>query len=126
MLSRMAMEISGKLHKIFETKQVTERFTKRELVVEVQDGKYPQLVLFQLTGDRCSELDSHSEGDEVRIEFNLRGREWTSPRGEIRYFNSLDVWRLSPARADQGPADDDFGPIGEPPEGLDLDGDIPF
>ena len=118
----MALEVKGRLHKIFETKQVTERFTKREFVVEVQDGKYPQMVLFQLTGDRCANLDSHREGDEVRIEFNLRGREWRSPKGEIRFFNSLDVWRLESAQGGAG-MDDDGPPIDDYPE---MGGDIPF
>lgn len=120
----MALEVSGKLHKIFETNQVTERFTKREFVVEVQDGKYPQFVLFQTTGDRCGMLDRHQEGEEVRVEFNLRGREWRSPKGEIRFFNSLDVWRLEQVRHDSVPHADE-----PPPEAFagDLaDDDIPF
>src|SRR5438874_4042456 len=94
----MAMEATGKLRAIFETKQVSERFTKREFVLELVDGKYPQTVLFQLTGDRCANLDPFQVGDEVRLEFNLRGREWKSPQGEVKYFNSLDVWRIEPAR----------------------------
>src|SRR5512133_2343678 len=95
----MAMEATGKLHTIFDTKQVSERFTKREFVLELVDGKFPQTVLFQLTGDRCASLDAFAVGDEVRVEFNLRGREWRSPQGDIRYFNSLDVWRIESARA---------------------------
>ena len=96
----MGMEAIGKLHTIFETKQVSERFTKREFVVELADNpKYPQTVLFQLTGDRCSQLDDMKVGDQVRIEFSLRGREWRSPKGEVKYFNSLDVWKIEPARA---------------------------
>jgi single-strand DNA-binding protein len=95
----MAMEATGKLHTIFDTKQVSERFTKREFVLELVDGKFPQTVLFQVTGDRCASLDAFQVGDEVRIEFNLRGREWRSPQGDIRYFNSLDVWRIESARA---------------------------
>ena len=94
----MAMEATGKLRAIFDTKQVSERFTKREFVLELVDGKYPQTVLFQLTGDRCASLDTFQVGDEVRLEFNLRGREWKSPNGEIKYFNSLDVWRIESAR----------------------------
>jgi hypothetical protein len=100
MLPRMGIETTGKLHTIFETKQVSARFTKREFVVELADNpKYPQTVLFQLSGDRCSMLDDMRVGDEVRIEFSLRGREWRSPNGEVKYFNSLDVWKIEPARA---------------------------
>lgn len=102
----MGLEITGKLHAIFDTAQVSERFTKREFVVELTDNpKYPQLVQFQLTGDRVTQLDDLEVGDEVQIEFSLRGREWKSPRGETKYFNSLDVWRieLAPANRDRPP-----------------------
>src|SRR5258706_12120589 len=98
----MAFDAIGKLHVVNETKQVSERFTKREFVVEIADGKYPQFVLFQLTGDRVGLLDSHKVGDSVRVTFNVRGREWKSPQGETKYFNSLDVWKLEAARAGAG------------------------
>nr|HEX4314191.1 DUF3127 domain-containing protein [Kofleriaceae bacterium] len=95
----MGIEAVGKLHTIFDTKQVSDRFSKREFVVELADQKYPQTVLFQVTGDRCSQLDNFQVGDQVRVEFSLRGREWRSPSGEIKYFNSLDVWRVESASA---------------------------
>ena len=102
----MGLEITGKLHAIFDTAQVSERFTKREFVVELTDNpKYPQLVMFQLTGDRVTPIDGLEVGDSVQIEFSLRGREWKSPRGEVKFFNSLDVWRieLAPANRDRPP-----------------------
>ncbi len=96
----MGIETTGRLHIIFDTKQVSERFTKREFVVEIADNpKYPQMVLFQLSGDRCSQLDDLRVGDTIRIDFSLRGREWRSPSGEVKYFNSLDVWKVEAARA---------------------------
>jgi hypothetical protein len=99
----MGIETTGKLHTIFDTKQVSERFTKREFVIELADNpKYPQVVLFQLTGDRCTQLDGLAVGDQVRIEFSLRGREWRSPTGDLKYFNSLDVWKIEPVRASAG------------------------
>ncbi|HUS64475.1 MAG TPA: DUF3127 domain-containing protein [Kofleriaceae bacterium] len=130
----MGIEISGKLHTVFETKQVNDRFRKREFVLELADNpKYPQVVLFQLTGDRCEQLDQLRVGDEVRVEFSLRGREWRSPQGETKYFNSLDVWSIAPMRAARG-RDRDDAPVrrgaDEPPppsdgDRLELD-DIPF
>jgi single-stranded DNA-binding protein len=96
----MGIDTTGRLHIIFDTKQVSERFTKREFVVEIADNpKYPQMVLFQLSGDRCAQLDEFRVGDQIRIEFSLRGREWRSPQGETKYFNSLDVWKVEAARA---------------------------
>ena len=132
----MAFDAVGKLHVVNETKQVSERFTKREFVVEIADGKYPQFVLFQLTGDRCSQLDEHKVGDSVQITFNLRGREWRSPQGETKYFNSLDVWKIEAARAANGRGRaggmrDDVPTFRDDPRPHDLQGpgrddDIPF
>jgi hypothetical protein len=123
MLRAMGMETSGRIYAVMDTQQVTERFRKREFVVELADNpRYPQYVLFQLTGDRCEGLDGFEVGDEVRVEFSLRGREWKSPKGDIRYFNSLDVWTLE--RQGQGgdaPSPDAFD---EPPPP--TDDDVPF
>ncbi len=113
----MGIEATGKLHTIFDTKQVSERFSKREFVVEMSDNpKYPQMVLFQLTGDRCAQLDQFAVGDDVRVDFSLRGREWKSPAGELKYFNSLDVWKVEPARANasRGRRNDSYASGGDP------------
>ncbi|NRA00946.1 MAG: DUF3127 domain-containing protein [Myxococcales bacterium] len=123
----MGIETSGRIHKVFEAKQITERFRKREFVIALADNsRYPQLVMFQLTGDRCESLDGFEEGDEVKVEFSLRGREWKSPQGEMRYFNSLDVWTLERAGAGApagGPLDEEPPLPDGPPMGED---DIPF
>jgi hypothetical protein len=124
MLRRMGFEVSGKLHTIFETKQITDRFQKREFVVEVADNsRYPQTVLFQLTGDRVDAIEGCSVGDNVTVEFSLRGREWTSPKGETKFFNSLDVWKVQRDGASQG---DEPPPPMEPPPDIDAEDDLPF
>ena len=128
MLRSMGIEISGKLHAIFEANQITERFRKREFVVELGDNpRYPQHVMFQLSGDRCENLDGFSVGDEVRVEFQLRGREWQSPQGETKYFNSLDVWSIdhlgSSAGSSAGSSQEEPPLPDGPPPGFD---DVPF
>ena len=91
----MNMQIQGKIHATMEAEQVTQRFRKREFVLELEgESRYPQYVMFQLTGDRCDGLDGFAKGDEVKVEFSLRGREWTSPKGEVRYFNRLETWSV--------------------------------
>ena len=121
----MNMQVQGKVHATFDAEQVTQRFRKREFVIELDGAsRYPQYVLFQLTGDRCESLDGFGPGDEVRVEFSLRGREWTSPKGDVRYFNSLEVWELERVgEGGTGSGDPDFGD--EPPPPSDDD-DIPF
>ncbi len=93
------MQIQGKLYAKFDTQQIKETFKKREFVIEYIEGNpmYPQYVLFQLIQDRCNLIDKFGRGDELTVEFNLRGREWTSPQGEKKYFNSLEAWRITPA-----------------------------
>ncbi len=126
----MNMEIQGKIHATFDAQQVTPRFRKREFVLLLDAAsRYPQFVMFQLTGDRCTELDGFGEGEEVKVEFSLRGREWTSPQGEVRYFNSLEVWsleRLGDTTSDMPPGSGTESGVGdEPPPPMDED-EIPF
>ena len=88
------MEITGTLKVKNAEQKVSEKFRKREFVITDNSSQYPQFIIFQLTQDRCSLLDSYNVGDEIKVQFNLRGREWTSPQGEVKYFNSLEAWRL--------------------------------
>jgi hypothetical protein len=122
----MGLKTTGKLHATFDTEQKTERFRLREFVLELADNpSYPQFVKFQLTGDRCEKLDDFKVGDEVTLDFSLRGREWTSPQGDVRFFNSLDVWTIDRAGAGAQSADG-FG--AGPPDDIPppSDDDIPF
>lgn len=96
------MEVSGILKVKKETNPVSEKFKNREFVLTTEsDGKYPQHISFQLTQDKCSLIDNYSIGDTVKVHFNLRGREWTSPQGEVKYFNTLEAWRLEKEGASQ-------------------------
>jgi hypothetical protein len=88
------MQITGTLKVKGESKSVSDKFMKREFVVTIPDGTYPQHVSFQLTQDRCILLDNFKTGDTVTVHFNLRGREWTSPQMEIKYFNTLEAWKI--------------------------------
>lgn len=88
------MNIKGKLYLKKETQQISQKFAKREFVIETED-KYPQKILLQLTQDKCALLDSYNVGDEIDADINIRGREWTPPHGEVKYFNTLEAWRFN-------------------------------
>lgn len=87
------MQVEGTIKMIGATQQITDNFSKREIVITTND-LYPQDVMFQAVNKICPALDNYLEGDKVVISFNLRGREWTSPTGEVKYFNTLDLWRI--------------------------------
>ena len=134
----MSYTATGRIYAVNETQQVSARFQKREFVLELAENpRYPQFVQFQLSGERCSALDDFAVGQEVEVEFSLRGREWTSPRGDVKFFNSLDVRNMRRIGAEQqdGPPaggarpPDDIPPPDEPDEApreeIPTD-DIPF
>jgi hypothetical protein len=85
----------GVVKTIGPTVNVTEKFSKREFVIEMKDGMYPQSIQFQMAQDKCSLLDTVGIGQDVEVSFNLRGREWTDPKtGQIKVFNTLDAFRI--------------------------------
>jgi hypothetical protein len=97
------MKVSGKLVEIFETVKIKESFQKREFVLEfATNPKYPELVKFELVQDKCGLLDKFSVGQEVAVEFDLRGRKWTDQKGAVKYFNTLQAWRLGEANGSSG------------------------
>lgn len=91
------MEVVGQLKVKYDTQKVSEKFQKRDFVLATDlTTPYPQYVSFQVTQDKCTLLDSFNPGDEIRVQFNLRGREWNGPQG-IKYFNTLEAWRIERA-----------------------------
>ena len=91
------MEIKGKVHEIGAIQQVSETFKKRDLIVEyAENPSYPEYVRFEALQDKTALFDSLNVGDEIEVSFNLRGRAWTNKEGVTSYFNSLNVWRITP------------------------------
>lgn len=96
------MEIQGKIKMIDETKTFGNNgFRKREVVITTEE-QYPQHILVEFVQDKCDLLNKHKVGEIVKISINLRGREWTNPQGEVKYFNSVQGWRIETLQADQG------------------------
>jgi hypothetical protein len=96
------MEIQGKIKMIGETKTFGNNgFRKREVVITTEE-QYPQHILVEFVQDKCDLLNKHNVGETVKISINLRGREWTNPQGEVKYFNSVQGWRIESLQTDQG------------------------
>lgn len=85
----MAYELTGKIKLIFDPKTFNSGFTKREMVVTVEDGKYPQEIMLEFVQDKVSLLDGLTPGQDVTVTFDIRGREYNG-----RYFNNLQGWRV--------------------------------
>lgn len=88
------MEITGKIKVLNETQIIGDNgFRKREVVITTED-QYPQHILVEFIQDKCDLLDAYAVGQEVKININLRGREWVNPEGVAKYFNAIQGWRI--------------------------------
>ena len=87
------MELTGTIKKISDLQTFASGFQKKELVLLTEE-QYPQPINIEFTQDKVDLLNAHKIGDKVKVHINIRGREWTSPQGEVKYFNSIVGWRV--------------------------------
>ena len=87
------MELQGTVKKIGETQTFASGFQKREMVLLTEE-QYPQPIQIDFLSDKIDLLNNVSEGESIKIGINIRGREWTNPQGEVKYFNSITGWRI--------------------------------
>lgn len=89
------MEVRGVIKRISNLQKVSDKFSKQEFVLTI-DGStnYPQDIQFQCVQDKCSMLDSLKSGDDVRVMYNLRGKEYTDKEGNLKVFTSLECWKI--------------------------------
>ena len=113
------MEVQGKVKMIGETQTFgSNGFRKREVVVTTEE-QYPQHIMVEFVQDKTDLLNNFQVGQAVKININLRGREWVNPQGETKYFNSIQGWRIEALQADSSngnvppvPPADAFEPAG--------------
>lgn len=128
------LTLTGFVVHIGETEVITEKFQKREIIIETRDNpSYPETISFEAHQDRVDLLDPYTFGDEVKVHFNIKGRNVQMKDGSFRNFNTLQAWRVeamgetaakkkgnSPAMQNtQGQANEQLPPPGE-------EDDLPF
>ena len=122
----MSYEITGKLTAKFEIVQRTETFKTREFVIEKSDdinGRViTNFVKFQCVQDKTAMPDRFNVGDEVKVQFNLKGTRWEKD-GRVNYITNLDAWRMESVKISQdNGAEVNYNDI--PPS--DVVDDLPF
>jgi single-strand DNA-binding protein len=88
------MKVTGKIHFVGALRTVSEKFKSKDVVI-VTDDKFPQYITIQFTQDKTDLVNPEDVGDQVEVSINLRGREWKSPTGEIKYFNTIEGWQIN-------------------------------
>ncbi|MFL0353441.1 DUF3127 domain-containing protein [Xanthomarina sp. GH4-25] len=124
------MEVQGRIKLVGDTQTFGNNgFRKREVVVTTEE-QYPQHIMIEFVQDKTDLLNNFQVGQQVKISINLRGREWTNPQGEVKYFNSIQGWRIEAAQPE---ASGDMPPMPpaeafEPANDLNEDDhdDLPF
>lgn len=125
------MELQGTVKRITEIQTFTSGFQKREMVILTQE-QYPQPINIEFLSDKINLLDNVSEGENVRVGINIRGREWISPQGETKYFNSITGWKLDKVtdggqEPTQAAPSQSASPVSsQNPFASDEDDDLPF
>ncbi|WP_296316298.1 DUF3127 domain-containing protein [Winogradskyella sp. UBA3174] len=125
------MEVQGRIKMVGETETVgSGGFKKRDIVVTTEE-QYPQHISVQFVQDKTDLLNSYKVGQQVKISINLRGREWTSPQGEVKHFNTIQGWRIEALQAEAASGDmppvpptEAFEPVSDLKE--DDHDDLPF
>ena len=121
----MSYETEGKLIEKFDTVEVSDKFKKREFVIETSSNAngsiYTENIKFQLVQNNIEKLDYSNVNDMIKVKFNIKGRKWEKD-GKTSYFNSLDAWFIEKLGDSQ--------PKGETLEAVipetDVEDDLPF
>ncbi|MCB0698545.1 MAG: DUF3127 domain-containing protein [Chitinophagales bacterium] len=99
----MSFEITGKLIAVSDTQQVSDRFKKREFVLEtaeeINGNVYTNYAKMQLVQNKCEIIDNFNVGEDLKVSFNVKGNKWERD-GKVNYITNLDAWRIE--RAEQG------------------------
>lgn len=90
----MSLEISGKLIVKKKDQEVSASFKKREFVIETNNDQYPQEIQLELHQDRVDLIDAIELGTEIKCSINIRGKKYTPPLGEDKWFNTIVCWKV--------------------------------
>lgn len=124
----MSYEITGKLVVRFDIVQRSESFKTREFVIEKTEDtngrSFTSFVKFQCVQDKTAMPDKFNIGDEVKVQFNIKGTKWEKD-GRTNYITNLDAWRMESVKLSQdnaGSAEVNYNDI-PPSDSID---DLPF
>jgi len=131
----MSFEIAGRLTEVYPVTVVSDKFKKREFVIEITETRnsfdFTDYVKFQVIQDKCSLIDLFKKGDMIKVSFNLRGRKWEKD-GTVNFFTNLEAWKIEkvkPAATTMEDGDLPSAPFPEVPDtpaNSEENGDLPF
>ena len=125
----MAFEIIGKVIDISPISQVSDKFKKREFVIEKKEtggtAVFIDYIKFQLIQDKCDLIDESFMNEEIKIWFNIKGNKWERD-GKVNYFTNLDAWRIEKASSPTNEGNNPPPSFEDMPPEVDDLSDLPF
>lgn len=126
----MAFEITGKVIDIAPVNQVSDKFKKREFVIEKKEtggaAVFIDYIKFQLVQDKCDLINESFLNEEIKIWFNLKGNKWERD-GKVNYFTNLDAWKIEKISSSGSNQEGQTGnTIDDIPPEIDELSDLPF
>jgi len=116
----MALELTGKLIEVFSEQKISDKFKKREFVIETSENNFVEQIKFELVQDRTDLIDPYKIGTDIKVSFNLKGRKWND-----KFFVNVQAWRIEHATKANDNVPEGFPPP-PPPEEDDMMGEAPF
>lgn len=124
----MSYEITGKLVVRFDIVQRSESFKTREFVIEKTEDNngrsFTSFIKFQCVQDKTAMPDKFNIGDEVKVQFNIKGTKWEKD-GRTNYITNLDAWRMESIKLSQDNAQSAEVNYNDIPPSDNVD-DLPF
>ncbi len=101
----------GTVVNVTPLQNISDKFRKQDFTIKTFDEKFPQFLTFQVVNDKCDLVRNLNTGDVVEVSYNLRGREWNSPEGVTKYFNTVEAWSINlssePVQTTPAPTNED-------------------
>lgn len=85
------MQLTGTVTRVRDFQQVTEKFSKQELIIEVQDGDYKNIFCIEFINDKVKLLEGVTVGQELTVDTNVR---CNHNENSDRYFTSVRAWKI--------------------------------
>lgn len=92
------MNIVGTIYQIGDVENVTDTFRKRNFIVAEDKGgsPYVEYIQFQLEQRDVFRINSFHVGDEVAVEYEIKGKKWNRKDGTEGNFTYLKAISIDP------------------------------
>ncbi len=124
------MELNGKIFKVLPLQTGESqrgKWQKQDIVIEVDNGKFPKKVAVTMWGDLISN-NSFAEGANISVEFDVESREYNG-----KWYTDVKAWRINKLEGAGGSSNNNYQSTQSTPPAYTeadipaaIDDDLPF